>query len=606
MRSTVQCLLHAPYEASSATLNPQLVPTSEEQASRVESTEDGRAAPQSTENEDAVEAETDGDDFAKDPFKPFNDLGNDTGNILTVRAIGVGILCGALVNTSNIYLGLKSGWTAGANIFAYCSTHFSHIPILGRDFGPRENNIVQTAATAAGGMSNVFVSAFPAMYQLGLLDTPQRDYWRISILTALGGYFGFFFATPLRKFFICWVGRELGLIFPSSSATAITIRGMHMASEGGASAQNKTKALDLLCQWRIFWLTSKVVYDGIARSYRSLFTQSSGGQYARADRASKIKDSEVQDSALDHETVKLWMWVPGLVIVLVLTCVVMRGQFGMPVRETLLALFLAFFFSFLAIQATGATDITPLTAASKASQIILGAVTKGENWTLEQSQRMNLLGGAFASVGANQAVDLVGDFRVGYLLRTSPKLQWLAQGIGTLFAIFLAPGVYVLFSNAYPCIHDVNTEGCPFHVPSVGAWRAVAVAVTEPDFTIPNSSKNFSVFFAIFGAIMVLIRRYVLIGRWEWLRTYHPNMMVLSLAFIIDTTVVGTAMAIGAVIATIWARRSARSFEDYGYGVAAGFMAGEGIGGVVNAIIQMLGFSGNIYGTGFGCPAGDC
>lgn len=50
------------------------------------------------------------------------------------------------------------------------------------------------------------------------------------------------------------------------------------------------------------------------------------------------------------------------------------------------------------------TDITPLTAASKASQIILGAVTKGENWTLEQSQRMNLLGGAFASVGANQAV----------------------------------------------------------------------------------------------------------------------------------------------------------------------------------------------------------
>ncbi|KAL9095241.1 MAG: hypothetical protein Q9165_002497 [Trypethelium subeluteriae] len=284
----------------------------------------------------------------------------------------------------------------------------------------------------------------------------------------------------------------------------------------------------------------------------------------------------------------------------------MRGQFGMPVRETLLALFLAFFFSFLAIQATGATDITPLTAASKASQIILGAVTKGENWTLEQSQRMNLLGGAFASVGANQAVDLVGDFRVGYLLRTSPKLQWLAQGIGTLFAVFLAPGVYVLFSNAYPCIHDVNTDGCPFHVPSVGAWRAVAVAVTEPDFTIPNSSKIFSIVFAIFGVIMVLVRRYVLIGRWEWLRTYHPNMMVLSLAFIIDTTVVGTAMVIGAVIAAIWARRSARSFEDYGYGVAAGFMAGEGIGGVVNAIIQMLGFSGNIYGTGFGCPAGNC
>lgn len=132
------------------------------------------------------------------------------------------------------------------------------------------------------------------------------------------------------------------------------------------------------------------------------------------------------------------------------------------------------------------------------------------------------------------------------------------------------------------------------------------MAVTEPDFTIPPSSKYFSIGFALFGVIMVLVRRYLLIGRWEWLRTYHPNMMVLSLAFIIDTTVVGTAMAIGAIIAMFWARRSARSFDDYGYGVAAGFMAGEGIGGVLNAIIQILGFSGNVYGTGFGCPAGNC
>jgi hypothetical protein len=90
----------------------------------------------------------------------------------------------------------------------------------------------------------------------------------------------------------------------------------------------------------------------------------------------------------------------------------------MPVSEILLALFLAFFFSFLAIQATGVTgksfrqliqyllpriDITPLTAVSKASQIILGATTSGQGWTLAQAQRLNLIGGALASIGANQA-----------------------------------------------------------------------------------------------------------------------------------------------------------------------------------------------------------
>jgi uncharacterized oligopeptide transporter (OPT) family protein len=86
---------------------------------------------------------------------------------------------------------------AGFAIIKACSTTFAeNFPILGGSFGPRENNIIQTAATASGGLSNVFVSAFPALYQLGLLKTPKEDYWRIVSLTAVGGYFGFFFATP--------------------------------------------------------------------------------------------------------------------------------------------------------------------------------------------------------------------------------------------------------------------------------------------------------------------------------------------------------------------------------------------------------------------------
>lgn len=53
--------------------------------------------------------------------------------------------------------------------------------------------------------------------------------------------------------------------------------------------------------------------------------------------------------------IKTWMWLPGLVVVVVLVCVVMALQFSMPVAETLLALTMAFILSLLAIQATGAT-----------------------------------------------------------------------------------------------------------------------------------------------------------------------------------------------------------------------------------------------------------
>ena len=66
------------------------------------------------------EDEKTADCFMDDPFSPLNDLAEDNENILTFRAIVIGVMCGTLVNASNIYLGLKSGWSASANLFAVC------------------------------------------------------------------------------------------------------------------------------------------------------------------------------------------------------------------------------------------------------------------------------------------------------------------------------------------------------------------------------------------------------------------------------------------------------------------------------------------------------
>ena len=52
-----------------------------------------------------------------DPFVPFNDLPDERRRIVTIRAMVVGAICGALVNASNLYLGLKTGWTFSANLF---------------------------------------------------------------------------------------------------------------------------------------------------------------------------------------------------------------------------------------------------------------------------------------------------------------------------------------------------------------------------------------------------------------------------------------------------------------------------------------------------------
>jgi len=696
----------------------------------------------------------------QDPFSPFDGLPEERHWIVTVRALIIGVICGALVNASNIYLGLKTGWTFGASLFG-AIVGFAvlkplsralpkHFPILGGDFGPRENNIVQTAATAAGGLSNVFVSAIPAIYQLNLLKTPQEDFARIITLTIVGGYFGFAFATPLRKFFIIYVARELRLIFPTPSATAMTIRSMHLAVTGEAIAKLKMRALgwafsgavllrvvsqyapgilwdwhfftwffiwgnynnaainvenwgwylewtpafigsgmlvglntsisfyagsilawgiigpilvktgaavgyspypddpkwskvatfaslstkystadlasprywilwpgvllmitvsfvELAFQYKVFWYVGKAVLRA-SRDYTNKAARVMGKK-APFSELGNIQSDEylVEDSADENELVKWWMWFPLLVFVIIMTCVVMGVQFNMPVGMSLLSIFLAFFFSFLAVQCSGVTDITPLTAASKASQIVLGGATKGDHWTVTHAQRLNLLGGAIANMGANQASDLTGDFRVGFLLRTSPKQQFLAQGLGTICAVFIAPALFVLFAKAYPCILDSNAETCAFSGPSVAAWRAVAVAMTDPTFPVPTSSGIFAICLSILGAAMIFVRQFAYKGKWAKYRAYHPNMMCIGLAFVLPQTQYGLAMLIGSVPCYFWAKRNPKSFDIYGYAIAAGLIAGEGIGGVINAIFQVAGIAGpDPYGTNIACPADSC
>lgn len=51
--------------------------------------------------------------------------------------------------------------------------------------------------------------------------------------------------SSVRKFFIVYVARELRLIFPTPSATAMTIRSMHQAITGEAIAKMKMKGLSI-------------------------------------------------------------------------------------------------------------------------------------------------------------------------------------------------------------------------------------------------------------------------------------------------------------------------------------------------------------------------
>lgn len=124
-----------------------------------------------------------------------------------------------------------------------------------------------------------------------------------------------------------------------------------------------------------------------------------------------------------------------------MTCIIGELQFDINAGLCILASLLAIIFAFLSIHGAGVTDIAPLTASAKASQLVFGGITSGQGLGIKTAQSTNLVAGGIASGAADMSQSLVSDFRVGFLLKTPPNLQFWAQGLGTVVAMFLAPGL---------------------------------------------------------------------------------------------------------------------------------------------------------------------
>ncbi|KAF5025367.1 hypothetical protein F66182_2532 [Fusarium sp. NRRL 66182] len=682
-------------------------------------------------------------------------------NPLTFRAVAVGIILGSLVNASNVYLGLKTGFTFPATmfgaIFGYgfilmLSKSMPNVPILGGKFGPQENSIVQAAATGAGGMSGVFVAGLPAMYRLDLLsDDPKKDFGRILTITLVCAFFGLFAAVPLRKFFIINVARELNLVFPTPTATALTIRSMHAVGSGANDAIRKIKALGIafvialfiivvgqyadgiIHNWHIFtwfyawsgftatglldiqswgwyiqltpaffgsgllvglnaaiswwggtvlawaligpllvhygecigvavgegkwegltrfsvmtgadepgyvpsprywmlwpgvmvlmvysliefFLHSKVVWDGIkfalresARSINSML-QARGHQssFLSKQAAKADIDGGVEDFAPQNDQVPTWVWLTGTVAALILACLVTELQFHMNAGLAILACILGVLFAFMSIYGGAVTDCAPLTASAKASQLVYGGITKG-NFDVKAAQRINLIAGNIASGTADVSYSLVSDFRVGFLLKTPPKLQFYAQAIGTVVSVFLAPGIFVLFMAAYPCVFRPSPDPadvCPFAAPSVSAWEAVAVAVTLPTIPIPRSSAIFSIVMGVVCALQAVVKHFYLVGPREKYRNWLPNWMSVGVAWVLGPdSGYANAILFGSITAWWWKKYFSNHWELYGFAIAAGLIAGEGLGGVINAALELGKVSGTFKGTEIALPGAD-
>lgn len=367
---------------------------------------------------------------------------------------------------------------------------------------------------------------------------------------------------------------------------------------------------EFLAHWKVIYYGARYAWVASAGSINALIIKRGGNPSAFLEKQAQSgveEDGLVKDFAGPEQQTSTLVWVLGGVGVIIITCIIGELQYHINAGLSILALILGVLFAFLSIHGAGVTDLAPLTASAKASQLVFGGITSHQGLSLKTAQTTNLIAGGIASGSADVATSLVGDYRVGFLLRTPPNLQWWAQALGTVVAMFLAPGIFVLFMAAYPCVlHPDDYDTCPFSAPSVTAWQAVAEAVTVPNPPIPFSSGVFALVLAGICVLQVILKNVYLVGPREKYRNWLPNWMAIGVAFVIPQTYYSTATLGGAIISHFWEKRNPKNFERYCFAVAAGLIAGEGLGGVIGAALQLGGVAGDVYGTNIGCPLNSC
>ena len=148
---------------------------------------------------------------------------------LTVRSALTGMLLGGVLSLTNLYVGVKTGWTLGVGITSVILAFsmwkvFQKIGVR-QEFSLLENNCMQSIATSAGYMTAPLISSLTAY--MWVTET-QIPLWQVWLWIVVVGILGVLFAFPLKRRFI----NDEQHPFPEGRAAGVVMDALH---EGDAA-----------------------------------------------------------------------------------------------------------------------------------------------------------------------------------------------------------------------------------------------------------------------------------------------------------------------------------------------------------------------------------
>jgi len=326
---------------------------------------------------------------------------------------------------------------------------------------------------------------------------------------------------------------------PSLAIKAAMVNPMRWALWGGTSIMLFSSLMSVALQW-----------PTLVRAFK----RQGGGATAMDDALASI------------EVPRSWL-VAGLIPISLGLVLVQWLAFHIAIPLGMLAIVMSFVVALVCCRATGETDTTPIGAMGKLTQLVYAALPGAA-----ANSTINLMAAGLTAAAGASAADLLSDLKSGYLLGANARKQFLAQFYGVFFGtLAVIPAWYAL----------VPTKAAleAFNPPAANMWKAVAELLTQGIHMLPKTAVIAIVVGGFIGIVLPVLERWA-----PRLRAYLPSAMGLGLGLVIPFQN-SLSFSLGAVIALLWTKLSARSAANFNIPVASGFVAGESLVAAVIAIL---------------------
>ncbi|KAH3676536.1 hypothetical protein WICMUC_001977 [Wickerhamomyces mucosus] len=294
----------------------------------------------------------------------------------------------------------------------------------------------------------------------------------------------------------------------------------------------------------------------------------------------KISNNDDLNQIPQDQLIGMKIVIIGLISSSILCIITMIYLFGIeiiPIYSLIVAIIIALFLSILGVRALGETDLNPVSGIGKLSQLLFAFIIPKNH---PGSVLVNLVAGAIAEAGAQQAGDLMQDLKTGHLLGASPKAQFIAQIIGTIWSIFLSSIMYKIYNLVYEIPNKI------FRIPTAIIWIDCSRLVTG--IGLPPMAFEFSIIFGIIFAIISILKNiYKNDEKFGKYLIWLPSGVAVGVG-IYNTPSFTIARFLGGIIAYIWIKKIGIEGKTSMIVFSSGLVLGEGLFSIVNMILTSL------------------